>query len=243
MSLTKEMSLATSAPDITWTHRALPLILDAIPVGCRSLLDVGCGRGIIGALCRIYRLPERLVGIDGFAPYVEFTRSAGMYDETLLRNLNDMPLPFRSQEFEVVTCTEVIEHLEWSAGQKLLDELERIGSHIIVTTPNIDFQQSEYDGNVFQRHLSKWKPRNFQERGYRVYGVGILNVGYGMKAVAESVVGCAASDTMFAHVRKSARYISEALGALTRRLPQLSSNLLCVKAQSIRQNVDLTAGS
>src|SRR5947199_3638926 len=104
------MSSTTVVPDITWTQRALPLILDAIPVDCKSLLDVGCGRGIIGALCRIYRRPESLVGIDGFEPYLEFTQGAGLYNETILRDLNQTPLPFRTQEFEVVTCIEVIEH-------------------------------------------------------------------------------------------------------------------------------------
>ena len=230
MSQIPGISLATD-PDVIWTHHSLPLILDSIPVNCKSLLDVGCGRGIIGALCRIYRGFDRLVGVDGFEPYLEFNQKAGFYDQTILRNLNETPLPFGAREFEVVTCIEVIEHLERNAGQKLLDELERIGSHIIVTTPNVRFQQHEYDGNIFQRHLSGWSPRDFRARGYRVYGVGNLNVGYALKTATETIASRAADGAVFSGIKKSARYISQAFGPFTRDLPQLSTSLLCVLSQ------------
>ena len=235
MSAKAEMKLTTGTPDVVWTHRSLPLILDAIPVHCRSLLDVGCGRGIIGALCRIYRGVDRLVGIDGFEPYLEFSQQSGLYDHTVLRNLNDTPLPFAAREFEVVTCIEVIEHLERSAGQKLLDELERIGYQVIVTTPNVHFQQSEYDGNVFQRHLSGWGPSDFRARGYKVYGMGNLSLGYSLKNVAEKIVGRASGGAVFSRIKKSARYISQAFGPWTHDVPRMSTSLLCVLGER-RQN-------
>jgi len=231
MSAKAEMNLTTAAPDVVWTHRSLPLILDSIPVNCKSLLDIGCGRGIVGALCRIYRGVDRLVGVDGFEPTLEFCQRTGFYDRTILRNLNDTPLPFGDLEFEVVTCIEVIEHLEWSAGHRLLDELERIGSQVILTTPNIRFQQSEYDGNGLQRHLSRWSPSDFSGRGYRVYGTGNLNVGYALQNVTEKVIGRAAGGAVFSRIKKSARYISQALGPLTHDVPRLSTSLLCVLDQ------------
>jgi hypothetical protein len=229
MSLTAEADLMTGIPDVTWTHNALPLILNEIPVNCRSLLDVGCGRGIIGAMCRIYRDVDRLVGMEGFEPYLEFSHKAGFYDDTILRNLIDTPLPLNTQEFEVVTCVEVIEHLQWSAGHQLLDELERIGSRVIVTTPNILFQQNEYDGNSFQRHLSQWGPSDFRRRGYVVYGTGSLNVGYGVKKAIEKLAGRRGRDVVSNGVLQSGRRFSEILGPLTRTLPSLSTSLLCVK--------------
>jgi hypothetical protein len=244
MSTKAAMNLTTIAPDVVWTHRSLPLILDSIPVNCRSLLDVGCGRGIIGALCRIYRGLDRLVGVEGFEPYLEFSQKSGFYDHTILRDLNDTPLPFGTQEFEVVTCIEVIEHLEWSAGQKLLDELERIGSRVIVTTPNIRFQQGEYDGNIFQRHLSGWNPSNFKARGYRVYGAGNLNVGYALKNATEKVVGRVAGGALFSGIRNSARSVSQAFGPLTYNVPRLSTSLLCVLSQRGRnENMDAGDGA
>lgn len=236
MSLTAEVGLATGIPEVTWTHSALPLILNEIPVNCRSLLDVGCGRGIVGAMCRIYRGVDRLVGIEGFEPYLQFSNKSGFYDNTILRDLSNMPLPLSTQEFEVVTCIEVIEHLEWNAGQKLLDELERIGSRVIVTTPNILFQQNEYDGNSFQRHLSQWRPSDFRRRGYVVYGTGSLNVGHGVKKAIEKLAGRHGKDVVPSRVLQSGRRISEIFGPLTRTLPALSTSLLCVKGGPARQS-------
>lgn len=228
-----EINLTVTAPDVVWTHRFLPLILDSIPIDCKSLLDVGCGRGIIGALCRIYRSLDRVVGLDGFEPYLEFNQRAGFYDHTMLRDLNDTPLPFGTQEFEVVTCIEVIEHLERSAGQKLLNELERIGSRVIITTPNIRFEQNEYDGNTLQRHLSGWNSGDFKSRGYRVYGAGNLNVGYALKRATEKLVGRAAGGPLFSKIRGSARSVSQMFGPLTYHVPRLSTSLLCVSSQRV----------
>lgn len=193
-------------PDVTWIHPGIPIVLEAIPKEVKSLIDVGCGRGIIGALCRIYRDPLRLVGIDVYKPYLEFCNIFKFYDELMQLDLENSPLPFNDKEFEVATCIEVIEHLSRPAGERLLDDMERVAGRVIVTTPNRFFEQPEYDGNPYQKHLSIWRTKDFLERGYRVYGVGDMKI-------------CG----------RTVKYISGALGPLTRYMPKLSSLLLCVK--------------
>jgi predicted TPR repeat methyltransferase len=64
-----------------------------IPVDVESLLDLGCGRGIVGALCRIYRAPRRLVGLDAWEPYLSFCREHRLYDELVRWDLNDLRCP------------------------------------------------------------------------------------------------------------------------------------------------------
>jgi SAM-dependent methyltransferase len=194
-------------PDVTWTHPGIVQILDAIPIAMRSLLDVGCGRGIIGALCRIYRGPERLVAIDGYAPYLEFCRRRGFYDELLERELENLPLPFRDHEFDVATCIEVIEHLERAAGLKLLAELERVAKVVIVTTPTSFFQQDEFDANPRQQHRSVWHPSEFRQRGYVVRGAG------GLKILGRHV-----------------RLVSSAFAPAVRYLPSRAEFMLCRKS-------------
>ena len=216
-------------PDTSWTHAALPTILEAIPVNCESLVDLGCGRGIIGALCRIYRAPRRLVGVDGFEPYLAFCRQMGFYDEALPVDLREGRLPFREKEFQIATCIEVIEHLPKDAGKTLLDEIERIASCVIVTTPGIWFEQDEYDGNPLQKHLSLWKTSEFRARGYQVQGVGAINVGYQIRRVMGKVIGKRGAAIAQSKIRGAARRVSEALGPLTRSWPQLSTRLLCVR--------------
>src|SRR2546425_869065 len=67
----------SGGPQVTWTHPALPMILSMIPEDTDSLVDIGCGRGIVGALCRIYRRPTHLVGVDAYKPYLQFCERLG----------------------------------------------------------------------------------------------------------------------------------------------------------------------
>lgn len=209
-----------TVPDVTWTHPALPSILEQIPTGMQSLLDVGCGRGIIGALSRIYREPKRLVGLDVYGPYLEFCQRFSLYDELVQWDLEKLPLPFGAEEFEVATCIEVIEHLHREHGERLLDELERVAQRVVVTTPNLFFEQAEYDGNLHQRHLSFWRPSDFRRRGYKVLGVGVFTI-----------------------AGRQVRYLSAALGSATRYVPTLSSLLLCVKDSMSGTGRGLLAGA
>lgn len=191
---------------ITWTHPGVAHILDAIPTEAHSLLDVGCGRGLIGALCRIYRTMDLQVGIDGYAPALELGRRHRFYDESIELELTRGALPFDDASFDVVTCIEVIEHLERDDGLRLLDELERVGRCVVVSTPNGWLEQDELEGNALQRHRSAWRVRDFTSRGYTVRGIG------GMRVLG-------------AH----RRFISSALGPLTLYLPTLSELLLSRK--------------
>jgi 2-polyprenyl-3-methyl-5-hydroxy-6-metoxy-1,4-benzoquinol methylase len=160
----------------TWTRPFLHELLEEIPKNVESLIDVGCGRGIVGALTRIYRTPARLVGVDIFQDYVDFCKRYSIYDELHRLDLRHTPLPFSDREFSVATCIETIEHLPKKYGERLLDELHRIADLVIVSTPSAFFRQpkSHVAGNPFQEHVSKWTVEDFRKRGYDVKGVGEL---------------------------------------------------------------------
>jgi cyclopropane fatty-acyl-phospholipid synthase-like methyltransferase len=181
------------------------MILKEIPEGTASLLDVGCGRGFIGALCRVYRDPSTLVGIDVFSPYLESCKKNGLYDEVLRVDLSKSALPFRNRAFEVATGIEVLEHLTREIGLRMLDEIERVATHVVLTTPGQFFVQQSYDANPSQRHLSHWSPRELEARGFTARGVGSLSLLRRWPALAT------------------------ALGPLTFPFPQLSSMFLCVR--------------
>ena len=158
----------------TWTRPFLHELLGEIPKDLDSLIDVGCGRGIIGAMTRIYRTPKRLVGVDIFQDYIDFCKKFRFYDELHLLDLRQTPLPFQDNEFSVATCIETIEHLPKTQGEKLLNELQRIADIIIVSTPSAHFKQprTHVSKNPFQAHVSKWTVEDFKKRGYIVKGVG-----------------------------------------------------------------------
>jgi ubiquinone/menaquinone biosynthesis C-methylase UbiE len=188
-------------------------VLEQIPVKADSIVDVGCGRGIIGALVRIYRNPKRIVGIDAFRPYLDFCRRHDFYDELYDYDLRQIPLPFIDKEFDVATCIEVIEHLPKISGIYLLNELERIAKKIIITTPNGPLPQKALDGNPFQKHLSCWYVKDFIKRGYTVKGVG---------------------DFMFS--RRSIPHLSSLLSRFSYRMPTFSTFLLAYKLCNKNQN-------
>jgi 2-polyprenyl-3-methyl-5-hydroxy-6-metoxy-1,4-benzoquinol methylase len=194
------------SPEVTWTHRWLYEILEQIPVKTDSLVDVGCGRGVIGALMRIYRNPKRLVGIDAFSPYLDFCSRHNFYDELYQYDLRQNPLLFNDKEFDVATCIEVMEHLPKNRGIYLLKELESIAKKVIITTPNGPLPQKAWDNNPFQKHLSCWYVEDFTKRGYTVKGVG---------------------DFMFSG--RKIRYLSFFLSKFSYVMPKFSENLLAYK--------------
>ncbi len=165
-------------PDITWTHPFLNKVLSLIPLDSRSVLDVGCGRGIVGAICKIYRDPSSIWGIDLFDAYLEFCKSHMPYEQLIKHDLSH-GLPSLNRTFDVGVSLEVIEHLEKGNGQRLLTEMERACKRVIVSTPGEFFQQDAYDGNARQSHVSLWSEKDFKDLGYstqsrRVPGIWIL---------------------------------------------------------------------
>ena len=156
----------------TWIHPFLNNLMDLVPADVESLVDGGCGRGIVGALMRIYRNASRTVGLDVWQPYINFCKHYKLYDELYVIELGKDPLPFGNKEFEVATCVETIEHLPRNEGKELLTELERIAETVIVSTPSHFFRNDAFDENPYERHLSRWTVTDFRERRYNVVGVG-----------------------------------------------------------------------
>ena len=195
-------------PDVTWADLFFPLLLrpSIVPLELKSVLDVGCGRGMTGCLVRIYREPTRLVAVDAFKPYLDFVEKLGVYDSVLQLDVSKSRLPFEDKEFDVVLCLEVVEHLKKEEGLRLLSELERVGKRVIISTPGLFFNQPMFDGNVNQAHLSYYPVKEFENRGYRVYGVG------GMLFFGRNL-----------------HLVSSAMGRFTYMLPRLSATILAVK--------------
>ena len=191
---------------ITHTHPGIAAILESIPQNVRSVLDIGCGKGLVGALCRLYREPSELLGVDIFDPYLAFCRRTRLYDGVVRSDVSKAALPFRTKSFDLVTCIEVVEHLSKQEGSRLLDEMDRVGREVLVTTPAHFFHQ-EFDDNPWQQHRSVWTVREFEERGYRVHGVG----------------------SRFRAGALLPLWVVASLGAW--RFPRLSENYLCTKRQ------------
>jgi 2-polyprenyl-3-methyl-5-hydroxy-6-metoxy-1,4-benzoquinol methylase len=106
-----------------------------VPAGARSVLDVGCGTGSLGAALK-RRGVARVVGIETTPEAAEIAR--GRLDEVVVGDVEAVELPFGDGEFDTIVYGDVLEHLvdPWSllrAHRRLL----AADGRVVVSTPNV----------------------------------------------------------------------------------------------------------
>jgi len=140
-----------------------------------TVLDVGCGRG--GPIELITRKRNLFsVGADIFQPYLLHCQAKEAYDDLVCCDVR--LLPFGADKFDIVICTEVLEHLQRHEAEELVDEMERIARRqVIISTPVGRCHQHAYDSNPYQAHKSTWSSQDFSRLGYTVRGSGLRGMG------------------------------------------------------------------
>lgn len=103
-----------------------------IPPDTHTILDVGCGGGIfINSLLSTY--PDRFDRITA----LDCSEDALTHVKTEKFKGNVAKLPFEDESFDLVTCMEVLEHLDQEDYEKGVSELQRVSrKYIILTVPN-----------------------------------------------------------------------------------------------------------
>ncbi|MFO0662142.1 MAG: class I SAM-dependent methyltransferase [Polyangiaceae bacterium] len=126
--------------------------------GCKSVVDLGCGRGLFLRLLKEAGIAP--TGVDGSAEVVEACRKAGfdrMYNEDVLTFLRNAVA--RGDKFDGVFCSHLIEHLESDAAVELLQGIADIlnpGGRLVLATPNIN--HPEVASNIFWLDLTHVRP-------------------------------------------------------------------------------------
>ena len=109
-------------------------LLPFIPETARSLLELGCGEGALGALVK-QRQRCRVVGVEIDQDAAAIARKR--IDDVYCGDVNHI-IELLNERFECIVTSEIIEHVDdpWS----LLAELRRItakGGRLVVSIPNI----------------------------------------------------------------------------------------------------------
>src|SRR5450759_4805085 len=134
---------------------------------CRSILDVGCGRG---SPIKTFSKNFYSVGVDLFKPAILESKSKRIHDDYLLVDINN--LCFRPNFFDAVLALDVIEHLEKAKGLRLIKTMENIAKKkVVMITPNGFVPQGARAKNVFQVHLSGWTVSELKRLRYKVHGI------------------------------------------------------------------------
>ncbi|MBR58986.1 MAG: hypothetical protein CMH54_13335 [Myxococcales bacterium] len=148
---------------------------DAVGGGLEKLrvADVGCGPGT--TLSWLSHLP-RIVGIDRAALCLELARERAPNAELIQANAEELPL--KDQQFDLIFCLDILEHLEHP--EKAVEELYRIlkpGGILISTVPAWQFLWSEHD--VALGHHRRYRKKAFknllQGGGFEVPRISYYN--------------------------------------------------------------------
>jgi SAM-dependent methyltransferase len=155
--------------------RAVGLFLSRLPDGDGgpvTILDAGCGTGLVGAALRRAGVRDRIVGVDLSAASLDIARGRAVYDELTEVDLQQ-PLPFADHSFGGALCVGVLSYVPDTAS--IWRELARVvrPSGVVVCTQRSDvwderrcdvvLDELERDGTWAVTHLrapSDYMPGN-----------------------------------------------------------------------------------
>jgi SAM-dependent methyltransferase len=101
-----------------------------------SILDVGCGEGFTLNRLKEHGIGKRLEGLEYSIDAIKLGKKT--YPDIKIKQGDIYNLPYEDNFFDLVLCTEVLEHLDYP--QKALKELIRVSNkYLVVSVPNEPF--------------------------------------------------------------------------------------------------------
>ncbi len=108
------------------------LLIEVKKFKTNSVLDIGCGTGYITK--RISLVKPKVIGCDIDKEKLVLAKK---YTKNKIRfkHVNDKKLPFKDNSFDLIICSEVLEHIE--DIDFFLTEIKRVGKKfLLITVPN-----------------------------------------------------------------------------------------------------------
>lgn len=155
-----------------------PILSQIVALNPKSILDVGCGLGIYGALCRVYLEGENLYDranvtwnkkenwktridcIEGFQKYITDLHKL-VYNEIFISDAIKTVESFSDNAYDLVLAIDIIEHFKKEEGISFIKTLQRIGKNVIIATPSRFVDQVVIE-NPLEDHLSFWQKEELQ---------------------------------------------------------------------------------
>jgi 2-polyprenyl-3-methyl-5-hydroxy-6-metoxy-1,4-benzoquinol methylase len=134
----------------------------------QSLLDVGCGEGVLVHRWALSMPQARLVGIDLEEESIQAGWAEHEAPNLEYRTMAAEDLPFAANEFELASAIEVLEHVP--DPEHTVAEMARCASrHLLVSVPReplwrmLNMARGAYIGQLGNTpgHLNHWSKRSF----------------------------------------------------------------------------------
>lgn len=144
------------------------VLLETIkPLKPESILDVGAGEGFVLEKLRKGKIGKKLEGIEYMDEAIELGKKTN--PQVKIKKGDIYKLPYKDNSFELIICTEVMEHLE---DPKLaLAELKRVTSkYVVLSVPNeplFTIQRFFRGKNMLKlgdhpEHIQHWNSNSFR---------------------------------------------------------------------------------
>ncbi|MGH7246141.1 MAG: class I SAM-dependent methyltransferase [Candidatus Levyibacteriota bacterium] len=152
-----------------WHIKKLTIVGSLIPFTPRKILDVGCASGwFLSNIAKKYP-KAKCFGIDIYKEAVLYGKKR--YPKMSFRQADGHRIPFANNSFDLVICTEVLEHVE-NPNQMLL-EIKRVLSEKGVAIIELDsasilfttvwFLWTKIHGKVWKHaHLHSFNPKKLE---------------------------------------------------------------------------------
>jgi 2-polyprenyl-3-methyl-5-hydroxy-6-metoxy-1,4-benzoquinol methylase len=139
--------------------------------GFAAILEIGCGNGATGALAIAAEKCGTYVGVEMFAPMAD--EAANVLTAVHTGNIETMVLPYGPETFDVLICSEVLEHLvDPGAALRRVVPLLKPGAQVFASSPNISYLPIvlgllagrftyREEGVMDQTHLRWFTPQSF----------------------------------------------------------------------------------
>lgn len=149
---------------------SIPILLDDIrKYRPSSVLDLGCGIGVYGKFLRETFPGVRLIGVDGYFPYLASQWPSIHYDVLVKADLFEFLKGSIVIPANCVLCLDVVEHQEKPEAQKILDWVKKQELSYI-STPMFWMEQEPQGANELERHKCFFSREELQDMGWILVG-------------------------------------------------------------------------
>ncbi|HJY55939.1 MAG TPA: class I SAM-dependent methyltransferase [Streptosporangiaceae bacterium] len=114
-----------------WNHNVhyQPVILSAVPPGCRTALDVGCGDGLLAG--RLAARCAKVTAIDRNPPMIARARAQYPSGITFIE-ADFLAYPLETASFDFVCANTSLHHMDFTAALTTMARLLRPGGRLAV---------------------------------------------------------------------------------------------------------------